>query len=55
MCRGKAKLICTIPKRIMRQDTILMRLCTTRFIHLYWWACYSAVTAKYTTIFLLRL
>jgi hypothetical protein len=24
MCSGKAKLICSIPKRIMMQDTILM-------------------------------
>ena len=53
MCKGKAKLICTIPKRIMIEDIILMRLCTAGFIHLNRGAGNSAITAKYATIALL--
>lgn len=53
MYRGKAKLICTIPSRIMMYEIILIRLCTTRFIHLYRRTSYSAIAAKYTTISLL--
>jgi hypothetical protein len=55
MCNGKAKLICTIPRRIMMKETILIRLCTTRFIHLNWRTSYCSITAKNTTISLLWL
>ena len=52
--RGKAKLICSIPKRMMMYDTILMRLSTTRFVHLYWWAGCRTIATKYAAISLLR-
>ena len=48
--KGNAKLICTTPSRIMIQEAILMRLCTTRFIQLYWGTFYCSIAAKYTTI-----
>jgi hypothetical protein len=55
MFNGKAKLICTIPKRIMIYETILIKLCTAGFIHLNWRTGYSTIAAKYTAISALRL
>jgi len=37
----------------MIEDTILIRLCTTGFVHLYWGTSHSAIAAKYATITLL--
>jgi hypothetical protein len=50
MCKGNAKLICTIPRRIMIPDTILIRLCTTGLIHLYRRAFDSPVATENTAI-----
>ena len=55
MCKGKAKLICTIPKRMIMQEVILIRLCTAGFIHLYRWTSYSAITTEYAAVSLFRL
>lgn len=50
ICRGKAKLMCTIPSRIIMHENILMNLCTTGFVHLYRRANYGTITTKHTTI-----
>jgi hypothetical protein len=50
ICNGKAKLICTIPSRIIMADTILIRLSTAGLIHLYRGAFYSSIAAKHTAI-----